>query len=60
MNGLRFFLQSESRLLLQGVTMDFLETPTTAGFKFYSPDIISTGGTDSHNAPSLPESVHEH
>jgi iron-sulfur cluster assembly accessory protein len=59
-NGLRFFLPAESRLLLQGVTMDFQETAAMSGFKFYEPSQVSTCGTKSHNAPSLPEHVHEH
>jgi len=59
-NGLRFFLMAESRLLLQGVTMDFQETATTAGFKFHDPINVSTCGTHSHDAQSLPEHEHEH
>ncbi len=59
-NGLRFFLPAQSRLLLQGVTMDFQETATTSGFKFYDPNHVSTCGTHNHDAASLPEHVHEH
>jgi iron-sulfur cluster assembly protein len=59
-NGLRFFLPAESRMLLQGVTMDFQETATTSGFKFHDPKTVSTCGTHSHDAPSLPEHAHEH
>jgi iron-sulfur cluster assembly protein len=59
-NGLRFFLPAQSRLLLQGVTMDFQETATTSGFKFHDPKAVSTCGTHSHDAPSLPEHAHEH
>jgi iron-sulfur cluster assembly protein len=59
-NGLRFFLPAQSRLLLQGVTMDFQETATTSGFKFYDPNHVSTCGTHSHDATSLPEHAHEH
>jgi Fe-S cluster assembly iron-binding protein IscA len=60
MNGLRFFLPEQSRLLLQGVIMDFQETATTSGFKFYNPKSVSTCGTHSHDAPGLSEHVHEH
>jgi len=59
-NGLRFFLKAESRLLLRGVTMDFQETATTAGFKFHDPVEVSTCGVHSHDAPSLPEHEHGH
>ncbi len=60
MNGLRFFLRAESRQLLQGVTMDFLETPTSSGFKFHDSNTVSTCGPYGHDAPSLPEDTHEH
>jgi len=59
-NGLRFFLPEQSRLLLQGVIMDFQETATTSGFKFHDPKSVSVCGTHSHDAPTLPEHVHEH
>jgi iron-sulfur cluster assembly accessory protein len=56
-NGLRFFLPAQSRLLMQGVTMDFVETPTSAGLKFHDPKNVSTCG--SHSAPDI-EHAHEH
>lgn len=40
-NGIKLFLPAESRLLLQGVTIDFSETPTSSGFVFLNPN--STG-----------------
>jgi iron-sulfur cluster assembly protein len=36
-NGLRLFLPAESRLLLDGVTIDFADTPTQTGLTFVSP-----------------------
>jgi iron-sulfur cluster assembly protein len=48
-NGLSFFLGAESRVLLQGVTVDFVETPTSSGFKFHDPKHVST--CSSHSAP---------
>ncbi|CAL1239787.1 HesB/IscA family protein [Candidatus Methylocalor cossyra] len=36
-NGLKLFLPAESRLLLQGVTMDFVDTPMSSGLVFRSP-----------------------
>lgn len=56
-NGLTFFLPAESRVLLQGVTMDFVETPTSAGLKFQDPKNVSSCG--SHAAPSM-DHGHEH
>lgn len=50
-NDMRLFLPAESRLLLQGVTVDFSETPTSSGFVFQNPN--STGcGTCSSSAPA--------
>lgn len=40
-NGLKLFLPEESCTLLQGVTIDFSETPTSSGFVFHNPN--STG-----------------
>ncbi len=37
-NGLRVFLPAESRLLLDGVTMDFADTPTKSGLTFVNPN----------------------
>jgi iron-sulfur cluster assembly protein len=36
-SGIKFFLPAESRLLLDGVTIDFAETPTQSGFVFHDP-----------------------
>jgi len=36
-NGIKLFLPAESRLLLDGVTVDFAETPTQSGFVFHDP-----------------------
>lgn len=41
--GIKFYLPAESRLLLQGVTMDFVETPTSSGFKFQDPKSTGCG-----------------
>lgn len=58
-NGLKFFLPAQSRLLLKDVTMDFQETATSSGFKFHDPKNASTcsNHSHSHDVPSLP---HEH
>lgn len=36
-NGLKVFLNAESRLLLEGVTIDFADTPTESGLVFRNP-----------------------
>ncbi|SRR5271166_3499055 len=36
-NGFKLFLPAESRLLLDGVTIDFSETATQSGFVFHDP-----------------------
>jgi len=41
--GMKFFLPAESRLLLDGVTIDFAETPTQSGFVFHDPKAAGCG-----------------
>lgn len=36
-NGVKLFLPAESRLLLEGVTVDFADTPTESGLVFRDP-----------------------
>ncbi|MDD5035486.1 MAG: iron-sulfur cluster assembly accessory protein [Methylococcaceae bacterium] len=50
-NGLKLFLPVESRLLLQGVTMDFKDTPMQTGLVFQDPK-ASGCGTCSTSAPA--------
>jgi iron-sulfur cluster assembly protein len=59
-NGLKFFIGAESRILLQDVTMDFVETPTSSGFKFHDPKSVSSCGSHNHGAPSVHEHDHAH
>jgi iron-sulfur cluster assembly accessory protein len=42
-NGVTLFLPAESRLLLDGVTIDFGETPLQSGFVFNSPHQVACG-----------------
>jgi iron-sulfur cluster assembly protein len=42
-NGVKFFLPAESRLLLEGATMDFADTPTNSGLTFIAPNAPSCG-----------------
>jgi len=36
--GVRLFLAAESRLLLNGITIDFVETATSSGLSFIDPN----------------------
>jgi len=36
-NGMKIFLPAESRLLLEGVTVDFADTPMESGLVFHDP-----------------------
>lgn len=39
--GVKLFLPAESRLLLDGVTIDFADTPTQTGLVFHDPKQVS-------------------
>lgn len=56
-NGIRLFLPAESRVLLQGVTVDFQETPLSSGFKFHNPNSTGCGTCSSSSTASTPGSV---
>ena len=53
---LRLFLNAASRKLLEGVTIDFAETPTSTGFVFVDPK-HKCGCSSIDNVPSFPELV---
>lgn len=36
-DGVKLFLPAESRILLEGVTIDFADTPTQTGLIFHDP-----------------------
>ncbi|WP_213770923.1 iron-sulfur cluster assembly accessory protein [Bradyrhizobium sp. dw_78] len=40
-NGVRLFLPAESRILLDGVTIDFADTPLQTGLVFQDPKQVS-------------------
>ena len=40
-DGVRLFLPAESRILLDGVTIDFADTPTQTGLVFKDPKQVS-------------------
>ncbi|MGO9436362.1 MAG: HesB/IscA family protein [Terracidiphilus sp.] len=50
LNGLRLFLPAESRLLLDGVTIDFTDSLMSSGFVFHDPK--SNGSSCSTASPS--------
>ncbi len=51
-NGLRVFLPAESRLMLDGVTVDFADTPTQSGLTFFNPNAAACGcSTSSADQP---------
>lgn len=53
---IKLFLPVESRLMLQGFTIDFSETPLSSGFVFHNPN-ASGCGTCSSSAPQGEASV---
>jgi iron-sulfur cluster assembly protein len=53
--GLKFFLPAESRLLLDGVTIDFADSSASGGLVFHGPK--NTGSCKSSSAPKV-EFVH--
>ena len=42
-NGVKLFLPAESRILLEGVTVDFADTPTQTGLVFHQPNGAACG-----------------
>ena len=50
-NGLKLFLPAESRLLLDGVTVDFADTPTESGLVFRDPKASGSACGSHANAP---------
>ncbi len=47
-DGVKLFLDAQSRLLLQGVTIDFADTAASTGLVFHDPKQQSSCGTDRH------------
>jgi iron-sulfur cluster assembly protein len=57
--GLKFFLPAESRLLLDGVTIDFVDTPAKTGFVFTDPKAKSCAcSSESASVPDLHDHTH--
>ncbi len=53
-NGVRIFLPAESRLMLDGVTIDFADTPTQSGLTFFNPNAEACGCSTSGDATTAP------
>jgi iron-sulfur cluster assembly accessory protein len=49
-NGMKLFLPAESRLMLDGVTIDFAETPTSSGLTFINPNAAACACSSSSDA----------
>jgi iron-sulfur cluster assembly accessory protein len=57
---IKFFLPAESRILLDGVTVDFKETPTENGFVFHDPKGTSCGcSSEAEPASKAPAGLHQ-
>lgn len=49
--GVRLFLAAESRLLLEGITIDFTETATQSGLSFIDPNKEACACSSAETAP---------
>ena len=53
-NGVKVYLPAESRLMLDGVTVDFADTPTKSGLTFMNPNAAACGCSTSGDAAAAP------
>lgn len=53
-NGVKVYLPAESRLMLDGVTVDFADTPTKSGLTFTNPNAAACGCSTSGDAAAAP------
>jgi iron-sulfur cluster assembly protein len=53
-NGVKVFLPAESRLMLDGVTVDFADTPTQSGLTFFNPNAAACGCSTSGDSAAAP------
>ena len=56
-NGLKVFLPVESRLMLEGVTIDFADTPRESGLTFVNPNAAGCGTCGSSSTSAAPVKV---
>ncbi len=52
-NGLRLFLGAESRLMLEGITIDFTETATQSGLSFINPNQAACACSSAETTPTV-------
>ena len=52
--GVKVYLPAESRLMLDGVTVDFADTPTQSGLTFINPNAAACGCSSSGDAAAAP------
>ena len=53
-NGAKIFLPAESRILLEGVTVDFADTPMATGLTFVDPKAQPCGCSSADTGASAP------
>ncbi len=53
-NGVRMFLPAESRLVLEGLQVDFADTPTKSGLTFVNPNAAPCACSSSGDSASAP------
>ena len=53
-NGVKVYLPAESRLMLDGVTVDFADTPTKSGLTFMNPNAAACGCSSSGESAAPP------
>lgn len=56
-NGVRVFLPAESRILLEGVTIDFTDTAMATGLSFINPNAQACGCSSSESSSAPPKSA---
>ena len=54
---LNVFLPAESRLLLDGVTIDFADTPSSTGLSFHNPNAGACGCSSSSGTSAQPPGI---
>lgn len=52
--GVKLYLPAESRLMLDGVTVDFADTPTKSGLTFFNPNAAACGCSTSGDSVAPP------
>jgi iron-sulfur cluster assembly protein len=56
-NGVKIFLPAESRILLEGVTVDFVDSAMSTGLKFANPNAQACGCSSSGSAGATASGV---